>query len=132
MKVIFYEKPGCTNNTKQKQMLMESGHQVLAKSLLTERWTEERLKEFFGNKPVALWFNMAAPAIKSGELTPETFSEETALKAMIQDPLLIKRPLIETEEGKVSGFDNELVNKLINHRDTTGLHSCSNFLNRCS
>ncbi|MFM2291162.1 MAG: hypothetical protein RIS29_975 [Bacteroidota bacterium] len=132
MKVIFYEKPGCTNNTKQKQMLIESGHQVLAKSLLTELWTVEKLKAFFGNKPVAMWFNMAAPDIKSGKINPEAFDEESALKAMIQNPLLIKRPLIDTEEGKVCGFDNELVNKLINNRDTTGLHSCSNFLNRCS
>ena len=125
MKIKFYEKPGCTNNTKQKQMLLESGHEVISISLLTENWTEERLRVFFGNKPVANWFNMAAPDIKSGEIQPETFTEETALKAMIKNPLLIKRPLIETAEGAVSGFDNELVNMLIDNRDTTGLHSCS-------
>ena len=132
MKIKFYEKPGCSNNTKQKQMLIESGHEVDAKSLLTEPWTKEKLRNFFGDKPVALWFNMAAPDIKSGSINPENFTEETALKAMVENPLLIKRPLIETKEGRVSGFDNELVNKLINNRDTTGLHSCSNFLNRCS
>lgn len=132
MKIKFYEKPGCTNNTKQKQLLLDCGHEVMAISLLTEKWTEERLRLFFGDKPVTNWFNMAAPAIKSGEINPADFSEETALKAMIEDPLLIKRPLIEAPVGKVSGFDNDLVNQLIDNRDTTGLHSCSNFLNRCS
>jgi len=34
--VIFYEKPGCGNNTKQKVWLAASGHTVLAKNLLIE------------------------------------------------------------------------------------------------
>ena len=31
--VVFYEKPGCGNNTKQKVWLAASGHTVLAKNL---------------------------------------------------------------------------------------------------
>ena len=42
--VIFYEKPGCGNNTKQKVWLAASGHTVLAKNLLTEKWTASRLR----------------------------------------------------------------------------------------
>ena len=61
--VIFYEKPGCGNNTKQKVWLAASGHTVLAKNLLTEKWTAERLRPFFGDLPVAQWFNPAAFAV---------------------------------------------------------------------
>ena len=35
--IVFYEKPGCGNNTKQKVWLAASGHTVLAKNLLTEK-----------------------------------------------------------------------------------------------
>lgn len=132
MRILFYEKPGCVNNTKQKKMLQEAGHELVALSLLEEAWSETRLREFFGDKPVNEWFNMSAPQIKSGEVNPAHFTEEEALKAMTMEPLLIKRPLIDTEWGKVSGFDNELVNRLIGYKDTSGLHSCPNFLNRCS
>lgn len=132
MKILFYEKPGCINNTKQKKMLMEAGHDVVALSLPEETWTEDRLRAFFGDKPVNEWFNMAAPGIKSGEIIPTDFDEVSALKAMTIEPLLIKRPLIDCEWGKVSGFDNEMVDKLINYKDTSGLHACPNFLNRCS
>ena len=47
--VTFYEKPGCRNNTKQKILLLAAGHNLEAKSLLTEPWTPETLRPFFGN-----------------------------------------------------------------------------------
>ena len=59
--VLFYEKPGCTNNTKQKVMLAAAGHTVWAKSLLTEAWTAERLLTFFGTRPVAELFHTWNP-----------------------------------------------------------------------
>jgi hypothetical protein len=39
-KVIFYEKPGCANNARQKALLAASGHQLDVRNLLTEPWTE--------------------------------------------------------------------------------------------
>ncbi len=107
--VVFYEKPGCGNNTKQKVWLAASGHTVLAKNLLTEKWTAERLRAFFGTMPVAQWFNMASPRAKSGELDPAKFDADMALAIMLQDPLLIRRPLMEVDGQCRAGFDPEAV-----------------------
>ncbi|HEY3327533.1 MAG TPA: ArsC/Spx/MgsR family protein [Novimethylophilus sp.] len=103
--VIFYEKPGCANNARQKVLLAAAGHTVLAKNLLTEHWTAERLLAFFGNRPVAEWFNRAAPRVKSGELVPEEVDAATALAMMRAEPLLIRRPLIEADGRFEVGFD---------------------------
>jgi len=70
-RIVFYEKPGCGNNTKQKALLAAAGHEVVARNLLAEPWTHERLLEFFGKRPVADWFNRAAPRVKDGEIVPE-------------------------------------------------------------
>lgn len=107
--VVFYEKPGCGNNTKQKAMLAAAGHEVVARNLLTEPWTGERLLEFFGQRPVADWFNRAAPRVKSGEVMPELLDEIEALQLMLEDPLLIRRPLIDALGHKEAGFDQELI-----------------------
>ena len=107
--VVFYEKPGCGNNTKQKALLAAAGHTVIARNLLTEPWTQQRLLAFFGQRPVAEWFNRAAPRVKSGEVVPEQLDADTALQLMLQDPLLIRRPLIETEGRKEIGFDQDLI-----------------------
>ena len=111
--VIFYEKPGCGNNTKQKVWLAASGHTVLAKNLLIEKWTAERLRPFFGTLPVAQWFNPAAPRIKSGEVDPAALDALTALDMMIADPLLIRRPLMEVDGEFRAGFDTDAVHAWI-------------------
>jgi len=126
MEIQFYEKPGCVNNTRQKLMLTAEGHNVIAHSLLTETWTAESLRNFFGNMVVSDWFNNSAPRIKSGEVVPSNFDETSAIQAMLNDPLLIRRPLIAVAGHFVCGFDNELVKQLLNNADASHLKSCPN------
>ena len=116
--IHFYEKPGCGNNTKQKVWLASSGHTVLAKSILTEKWTVETLRPFFGNKQVEKWFNPAAPRVKSGEVNPASFNETDALNLMLAEPLFIRRPLMDIEGVRCSGFDAAEVDAWIGLNDT--------------
>jgi nitrogenase-associated protein len=111
--VVFYEKPGCANNMRQKTLLAAAGHSVWAKNLLSEKWTPMRLRPFFGNLPVSQWFNASAPRIKSGELNPEHMSEDEALLQMVGDPLLIRRPLMEVGDQCRAGFDQAEVERWI-------------------
>jgi nitrogenase-associated protein len=104
-RVIFYEKPGCKGGVRQKVLLTAAGHEVVAYNLLTEPWTRERLRSFFGDRPVVEWFNRSATKIKSGEIVPENLDEQTALLLMLQEPLLIRRPLIQVGDRREVGFD---------------------------
>jgi nitrogenase-associated protein len=107
--VTFYEKPGCINNTRQKALLRQAGHTVVERNLLAEPWTEALLRPFFGDLPVPAWFNRGAPAVKSGEVDPDRVDEKTALALMLQQPLLIRRPLMEANGGRFVGFDFDAV-----------------------
>ena len=118
--IVFYEKPGCGTNARQKRMLEAAGHDVDARSLLTEPWTAERLRSYFGKSPIASWFNSVAPRIKSGEINPGMLKAEQALAAMVADPLLIRRPLIEAEGRKFAGFDGEPARLLLGRDDDEG------------
>lgn len=111
--VVFYEKPGCVNNTKQKTLLAAAGHTVWAKNLLVERWTAARLRPFFGDLPVAEWFNQSAPRVRDGEVDPTRLTETEALLLMMADPLLIRRPLMEVDGDYRVGFDQEAVDTWI-------------------
>lgn len=114
--VVFYEKPGCANNSRQKLLLAAAGHTVWARNLLTEKWTPMRLRPFFGDLPVTRWFNPSAPQVKSGAIDPASMTEDSALLAMVADPLLIRRPLMEADDQLRVGFDPEEVDRWI------GLH----------
>jgi nitrogenase-associated protein len=125
--VVFYEKPGCASNTRQKLLLAAAGHTVLARNLLNEKWSAQRLRAFFGALPVAEWFNANAPRIKSGEVRPETLAEPAALALMLADPLLIRRPLMDVDGKCRAGFDPEVVHPwigLASKMPRTSLESC--------
>lgn len=116
--IVFYEKPGCGNNTRQKVWLAASGHTVLAKNLLTEKWSAARLRPFFGALPVEHWFNPGAPRVKSGEVDPAVLDAQTALDMMIAEPLLIRRPLMEMAGEFRAGFDAKAVDAWIGLNDS--------------
>ncbi len=107
--IVFYEKPGCMNNTRQKHLLSVAGHDVVALDIRAQGWTAETLRPFFAGLPVAAWFNRAAPRVKSGAVVPEALQADEALALMCGDPLLIRRPLMETQGRRMAGFDTEAV-----------------------
>lgn len=109
--VHFYEKPGCLNNAKQKQLLAAAGHVLIVHDLLQQPWANDRakLRSFFGDLPVREWFNRSAPAIKNGEVDPEIATERQAIELMVANPLLIRRPLMEVDGRRRAGFDMETV-----------------------
>jgi nitrogenase-associated protein len=126
-RVVFYEKPGCLSNARQKAVLRMQGHTLEVRNLLLERWTRARLRPFFGQRPVAEWFNPSAPRITSGEIRPGELDAEAALDAMAADPLLIRRPLLETCFGPCCGFEPGPVldNLGVELEPGTDLQSCA-------
>lgn len=105
-RIVFYEKPGCAGNARQRAWLEQAGHVVDARDLLQHAWTRDGLLEFLAALPVADWFNLAAPALKSGLLDPAAIDAETALGLLLSEPLLIRRPLMRRPDGAtLVGFD---------------------------
>ncbi|MGQ9371832.1 ArsC/Spx/MgsR family protein [Azospirillum sp. A39] len=107
--VIFYGMADCPANARQRQQLTAAGHALTVRDLATTAWTRGTLRPWFGERPVAEWFNRRAAAVKSGAVDPAALDEAAALDAMIADPTLIRRPLIEAEGRREAGFDPVLL-----------------------
>ena len=124
--VIFYEKPGCISNTRQKRLLKASGHLLKVRNLLEHPWTPQTLRPFFGDRPVTDWFNPSAPRIRSGEVRPADLTEAQALALLCGDPILIRRPLMAVGDDARAGFDAALVHRWIGLSDpeTTVTDGC--------
>jgi nitrogenase-associated protein len=125
--VYFYEKPGCINNTRQKKLLAAAGHQVVALNILTEPWQQDRLRAFFGERAMRDWFNYSAPALKYGEIDPDKLTEQQALALMAENPLLIRRPLMQVGDSLMAGFDQQAVDSWIGLKENEtaqNLESC--------
>lgn len=111
--VTFYEKIGCGGNARQKQLLLDSGHRVQARDLRNRAWTNHALLEFLAGLPVAQWFHPSAPAIKNGEIVPGELDEPTALALLRDNPLLIRRPLLQVGDECRVGFDAKAIHDWI-------------------
>jgi nitrogenase-associated protein len=109
--LVFFEKPGCGGNARQRSALLDAGHTLERRNLLTAAWTRESLLAFLAPLPVAEWFNRAAPRVKRGEVQPEAQSVDSALALLLAEPLLIRRPLMQRSDNQTChvGFDTAAV-----------------------
>jgi nitrogenase-associated protein len=103
--LVFYEKPGCVSNARQRALLAGLGHRLEVRDLLAEPWTPERLRPFFGDRPFAAWFNQTAPRVRSGDLPIDRLTEAEALALMVAEPILVRRPLMELDALRACGFE---------------------------
>jgi len=71
------------------------------------------LAKFFGERPVAEWFNITNPQVKSREIDPQNISADDALKMMVAEPLLIGRPLMQVGNQRLAGFEVQEVHNWI-------------------
>lgn len=130
--ILFYEKPGCQGNLRQKTALIAAGHEVEARDLRTEAWTTPRLMEFLALLPITEWFNPHAPAVRDGKIQPATLQAEDALSLISQNPLLLRRPLLECAGTRMVGFDLETLKTCLGidlsglpESERGGLQGCS-------
>jgi arsenate reductase (glutaredoxin) len=103
----IFEKPGCINGEKQKRILIEGGNVLDCVNILEHPWSREELSEFFLVKTPSLIMNHTAPAIKKGQIIPANLQYDEAVTLMIEDPILIKRPLIRVDGLSIQGFMDE-------------------------
>ena len=69
-------------------------------------------------KPLRDWFNPASPRLKSGEINPDQVMPDAAIVMMLEDPLLIRRPLMQVDDRREAGFDQAKVEAWIGLKKT--------------
>lgn len=107
--IQFFEKPGCINGEKQKRILTEAGNELECINILEYPWSREELVQFFAVKDPTAIMNYTAPAIKKGEILPANLQFDEAVSLMIENPIIIKRPLIRVDGLSFQGFTNKLL-----------------------
>ena len=102
MKAIIWHNPACGTSRKTLAILQESaGVELTVVEYLKhppKRETLRRLYDRAGITPRDGLRIMGSPAEALG-LTADGVSNDAILGAMVKDPILINRPLVETEKG---------------------------------
>lgn len=106
--MLFIEYPKCTTCQKAKKFLDESGAVYTDRHIKEANPTYEELKEWYSRSGLELkkFFNTSGLLYKSLELKDKlpTMTEEEQLKLLASNGMLVKRPLLITDNKILVGF----------------------------
>lgn len=109
--MIFLEYPRCTTCKKAKKWLEEHNVSFIDRDIKLDNPTAEELKTWYtrSNLPLKKFFNTSGNLYKELGLKDKlaTMSEEEQLNLLATDGMLVKRPLIITEEFVLIGFKEQ-------------------------
>ena len=101
MKATIYHNPMCGTSRKTLDILRESGADVWVREYLKNPPSRDELKALYERAGISPREGLRAKESLATELglTRPDVSDDEILDAMIQHPVLIERPLVETANG---------------------------------
>lgn len=101
MKATIHHNPACGTSRKTLEILRESGAEVSINEYLKTPPRREELKRLYERAGISPREGLRAKEPLAGELglTEPDADEDAILDAMVRHPVLINRPLVETDKG---------------------------------
>lgn len=115
--MLFIEYPKCSTCQKAKKWLDENGVEYTDRHIVENNPAYEELKEWHERSglPLKKFFNTSGMLYKSMQLKDKlpTMSDDEQLKLLATDGMLVKRPLIVSDDFVLTGFrEQEWTEKL--------------------
>ena len=76
-------------------------------------FTEKELREIIGDDPIAPFLSTRTPLYKEKNMKQKPPSKDEAIKLMLKDANLLKRPVFTKGKKKLTGFNEAEVNNLL-------------------
>jgi len=101
MKATIWHNPNCGTSRKTLDILREAGADVSVIEYLKTPPSKEELKRLYDRAGISPREGLRAreSLAEDLDLVSGRVSDEAILEAMIENPILIERPLVETEKG---------------------------------
>ena len=101
MKATIYHNPNCGTSRKTLEILQESGADVSIVQYLKTPPSKDELRRLYDKAGIRPSEGLRAkePLARDLDLVTGRVSEEAILDAMAENPVLIERPIVETEKG---------------------------------
>lgn len=116
--MIFIEYPKCTTCKKAKKWLDDRGIEYTDRHIVEDNPTFDELKTWYKKSglPLKRFFNTSGLLYKSMELKDRlaTMSEDEQLTLLASNGMLVKRPLLITDNAVIPGFREKEWEQAIN------------------
>ena len=109
--VLFIEYPKCSTCRKAKKWLLDNNIEFTDRNIVEDTPTREELKKWIeeSKKDIKNFFNTSGLKYKELNLKEKliNMTDEEKIKLLSSDGMLIKRPLVITENKIFTGFKEE-------------------------
>ena len=109
----LFTKAGCSTCIKAKQLLMANGVHFTERDIFKHPLTEKELRALCGERPLSALFSSRSPSAKALGLLDRELGEQELLAHMLQEPRLIRRPLVTRGEELLIGYDEERLRAML-------------------
>jgi arsenate reductase (glutaredoxin) len=115
MKATIYHNPLCGTSRKTLEILREEGADVRVIEYLKNPPSRDELKRLYDRAGITPRDGLRAKEPLAAELglTGDAVSDDAILDAMTEHPILINRPLVETERGVVLARPQDKVRDIL-------------------
>ena len=90
-----------------KASLSQDGVELNERDFFKDSFTEEELRDLLGDTPPADVFSWRSPSARKLGLDRDTVSPDELVSLMVDEPRLIRRPLIQVEGQLIVGTDKK-------------------------
>ena len=115
MKAKIYHNPMCGTSRKTLDILRDSGFDVWIQEYLKNPPTRDELKRLYDRAGITPREGLRAKEPLAAELglTGPQVTDDQILDAMVEHPILIERPIVETDKGVRLCRPQDLVREII-------------------
>jgi arsenate reductase len=113
--VTIYHNPNCGTSRNTLEILKEKGVRPKVVEYLKAGWTEPQLKGLFAQMGVSARDVLRVRGTDAEErgLTDPSASEAAIIQAMVENPVLVERPIVVTPKGAALCRPKEKVHDLL-------------------
>jgi arsenate reductase len=99
--VTIFHNPNCGTSRKTLEILRDKGLTPTVVEYLKAGWTRDQLKELFGRMGVRAHDILRVRGTNAHELglTDPAASDDAVIAAMVLDPILVERPIVDGPKG---------------------------------
>lgn len=115
MKATIYHNPMCGTSRKTLEILKNEGADVTVIEYLKNPPSKSELKRLYERAGMSPrdGLRKKEPLAQALDLVEGPVSDNAILEAMVEDPILIERPLVETEKGVRLCRPQEMVREIL-------------------
>ncbi len=92
---------------------MQRGVELEERDFFADPLAEHELRDLIGNRPAGQVFSWNSPSFKKLGVTRENLDDDRLIQLMLDEPRLIRRPLVEVGGEVFVGTDKEAMERVL-------------------